>query len=89
MKIVDNMLITEVAGEYVVVPVEGLASEFQGIIRLNKTGKDIWEGLADGLGEDEIADKLLDKYEGVTMEEALDYIREIVKKLDNCGLIEK
>ena len=81
MKIMEGLVLTEVADDYVVVPMGKAAEKLHGIIRMNKTGRDIWRGIAEGRSVEEIADALLDRYDGVTKEEALSAVRENVDKL--------
>lgn len=83
----DDIIITEVAGEYVAVPVGDSVQGFKGIIRLNQTGKDIFEGLLSGSSEDQIADLILDKYEITDREAVLEYIYEIRTKLQDESLL--
>lgn len=88
MKLIDNIVFTQVADEYIAVPVGDATHKFMGVIRLNKTGKDILEALAVGKDEETIANNLLDKYDGVDKKTAMDCINEIVKRLDEAGLID-
>ena len=85
---IDDVVITEIAGEYVAVPIGDSAKEFKGIIRLNKTGKDILEGLLSGLSEDQIAEMILNKYDITDRNTVFEYIDEIKMKLKAEALIE-
>ena len=38
MKLIDDIVLTEVAGDYVAVPVGEASQVLRGIVRLNKTG---------------------------------------------------
>ena len=58
-------------------------------MRLNETGRDIWQGLADGLSETEIADKLIELYNGVDKEKAQKAVKSVVDKLKEEGLLEE
>lgn len=88
MKLKDNWTLTELGDKYVAVPVQGGGDNFSGIVRLNETGKDIWQGISDGLGEDEIADRLADTYEGLDKQRALDAVRKVIETLKDGGLLE-
>lgn len=87
MKISDGWTITELAGEYVAVPVGEKASDFKGIVRLNETGLDIWNGLSEGLSCEEISQRLLDEYEGLAPEKAKETVQSVVEKLNKEGLL--
>ena len=63
MRIKEGFVIREVAGQIMVIATGEASKDFHGMIKLNATGRDIWEGLQAGLSEDEIAGKLQDKYQ--------------------------
>jgi len=87
MRLIDDIVLTEVAGDYVAVPVGEASQVLKGVVRLNKTGKDIWDGLAAGQSSQQIADALVRKYDGVNGESALGYVEEVVAKLRQAGLV--
>lgn len=89
MKLKKEITITEIADEFVAVPLGEAAEAFKGVIRLNKTGKEIMEGLIEGKSEDLIVESLLQKYEGVDAESAFKYVGEITAKLEDAGLLER
>ena len=60
MKIKDGYLLREVAGTFVVVPVGKV--DFDGMIRLNETGRFLWKHLETPTTESELADALLTEY---------------------------
>lgn len=86
MKIKDGFVLREVAGEAMVIATGEASRNFNGIIRLNCTGRDIWEGLSDGLTEEEIAHKLVVKY-GVNMEKALSDTRKLIARINTEGFL--
>lgn len=81
MKIMDGLVLTEVANDFVVVPMGKAAEKLRGLIRMNKTGRDVWQGISDGLTVEQIADRLLEKYDGVTKEEAIVSVQKNIDKL--------
>ena len=87
MRLIDEIVLTEVAGDYVAVPVGEASQTLKGVVRLNKTGKDIWDGLAAGLGSQQIADALLQKYDGIDNKSALGYVEGVIEKLRGAGLV--
>lgn len=87
MRIKEGWTLTEVDGEYVAVPVSEPAKGFMGVVKMNITGRDIWNGLADGLSEDTIASILVDKYDGVDKEKALENVRKVSDQLRQEGLL--
>ncbi|MBQ9059235.1 MAG: PqqD family protein [Atopobiaceae bacterium] len=87
MKLIDGIVLTEVAGDYVAVPTGEASEVLRGVVRLNKTGKDIWDGLAADLSSQQVADALLQKYDGIDDESARSYVEDVLDKLKRAGLI--
>ncbi|MBO4219879.1 MAG: PqqD family protein [Clostridia bacterium] len=89
MKLNEGWVLTKLQDEYVAVPVDASACDFSGVVRLNESGRDIWEGLAQGLTEDDIAREMIQKYDGVSLEDALKDVREVTDKLLSEGILKK
>lgn len=87
MRLIDGIVLTEVAGDYVAVPVGEASQVLKGVVRLNKTGKDIWDGLAAGHSLQQVADDLVQKYDGVDSASALGYVESVADKLCGVGLL--
>ena len=88
MKFKDGWVLTKQSDEYAAVPTRESAESFSGIVRLNETGKDIWEGISDGLTVDEIAAKLVDLYDGVDLAKAEEEVNKVVQSLIDEGILE-
>ena len=82
----EDFVMMESDGEYVVVPTGEAGEALHGVIRLNGTGKAIWDALADGLDERAVAARLAAEY-AVDEAVALGDVREIVAKLRAAGVI--
>ena len=63
MKIKDGFVVRELAGQSIVVALGEASKTFNGMIKLNDTGRLIWDMLAQGKSRDEIADKFIAEYE--------------------------
>lgn len=63
MKIKDDFILRKVADSYVVVPVNSLTLDFNGVINLNETGAFLFELLQKGADREELIEKLLAEYE--------------------------
>lgn len=63
MKIKSGFVLREVAGQAVVVALGAAAKDFNGMIKLNASGKLIWEMLDKGAEREEIIEKMLDIYD--------------------------
>ena len=86
MKLPEGFIMTEVSGEHVVIPTGDAADALHGIIRLNDTGKDIWDALVEGKDETAIVAMLVEQYE-VDEETARRDVHGIVETLRNVGVL--
>jgi hypothetical protein len=88
MTIKDGMVLTKLGDSYAVVS-SGEDSDFHGIIKMNKTGADIWKLIEEGFQESEIASILVKKYDGVDFDCALRDVNTIVEVLRKKGILSK
>ena len=58
MRIKDGFVMREVAGQTMVIATGEASRNFHGMIKLNSTGKMIWEGLMQGLSRQEITERI-------------------------------
>ena len=63
MRLCCSFEVVEMGNEIVAVPVGGKASKINGLLKLNKEGKEIFEMLIAGNSEAEIRERLFEKYE--------------------------
>ena len=63
MKIKDDFILRKVADSYVVVPVNKMTLDFNGIINLNETGAFLFELLQKGAEREDLIDKMLEEYD--------------------------
>ena len=87
MKIKKGFVIREIAGQSVVIAAGSASRIFNGIIKLNETGKLIWTKLAEGTDREETVAALLEEYEvdRATVEKDYD---NFVNTLLGAGIIE-
>ena len=86
MKMKSGFVMREVAGQYVVIAIGEASKTFHGMIKLNSTGKDIWEGLESGFEEQQIVDLLMDKYQ-VSKEQVREDVQEFLKQMKEVGIL--
>lgn len=86
MRIKDGFVLRQVAGQGMVIATGEASKEFFGMIKLNSTGSDVWQGVTDGLSEEQIAEKLVEKY-GVDLEKATSDVKEMIEKMKEAGFI--
>jgi hypothetical protein len=58
------------------------------MIKLNATGAEIWKDLEKGLTKEQIAQRIVDEYESVELEEALLKVEQFLIKLQDAGIAE-
>ena len=81
------MVVTRVGDAWVVIPTGEAAERLRGVVRLNDTAKVVWDGLEEGLDEEEIAARLAGRYD-VDESHALESVRRTVDRLAGAGLVE-
>lgn len=87
MKIKTGFVLRDVAGSAVVIAVGEESKTFHGMINLNNTGKDIWQGIQNGKSVEEIAHQLTENYE-VGYEKAEQDVKELIAKMREAGILE-
>ena len=87
MKIKSGFIVRELAGEYVVVALGEASKIFNGIIKLNETGKFIWERLSLGEDRETIIHAILKEYEADETQVEADFDR-FVETLKGANILE-
>ena len=89
MKIKDGFVLEEVGSSYIAVAVGKRADDFSGLVRLNGTGAFFFNAMKDGdISREELVDKVLAVYEGVSRETVQGDVDAFVKKLSDAGILE-
>lgn len=88
MKIKSGFILKEVVGQAMIVPTGEVSKNFNGYIKLNVTGKDVWNGIKEGLTVEQIAEKLVTDYEDVTMDTALEATKNLINQMEKAGVLE-
>ncbi len=92
MKIKEGFILRKVAGKYVVVATGDATKSFHGMVKLNETAKNIWQGLSAGKTVDEITDELAELNSAKTDEDRKiisDDVQSMVGKMIKAGFIEE
>ena len=63
MKIKNGFISRQVAGNWVVVATGDQSKSFNGVIKLNDSGKLLWDKLVDGAEREQLVEILLGEYE--------------------------
>ncbi len=88
MKIKDGFVLRRVLDEAIVIASGEVSKDFHGMVKLNDSAADIWEWVAEGLNEAEIASKLAEKYE-LDIEKAASDVKSMISQMADAGLIEQ
>ena len=86
MRIKDGFVLREVAGQVIVIATSEASVEFHGMVKLNATGKRIWQGISDGLSSQEIARSLASEY-SVSEDKALADVNAMVERMRQAGFL--
>lgn len=87
MKVKANLILKEIAGANVVLPIGAATVDFTGILTLNESGAMLWNMLLDGATRDELALALTREYE-VELAEALTDVDVFIEKLKDQDCLE-
>lgn len=86
MRVKDGFVLREVAGQTVVIATGEASRDFHGMVKLNETGRVIWESLANGVSEAGIVERLTAEYD-VTPEKAADDVATFVAQMRDAGFL--
>ena len=86
MRISEKMILKQVGDDWFAVSVESSESSTSRLVKLNSTGKIIWEGLSEGKTAEEIAAMLTDRYD-VSYDRALQNATSVINKLKEEGIL--
>ena len=87
MKIKSGFVVRTIAGEDVVVALGAAARNFNGLIKLNDTGRFLWDLLAKGADEDSLVSAVLGEYD-VDGETARADVKKFVETLKGADILE-
>lgn len=87
MKLKQEFVLRNIAGDNILIPVTGIDNKFDGIISLNESGVIIWKALESGKDEAGIVAALMEEYE-VTEEKAHKDVTDLLNQLRVLGIVE-
>ena len=87
MKIKKGFMLRKVGEQNVVVAVGAASRSFNGIIRLNDSGRYLWEKLQGGITQQELLQAMLEDFD-VDESVARADITAFIEKLEGAGLLE-
>lgn len=87
LKIKEGFEMRELSGQSVVIAVGTAVAVFNGIIRLNSSGTELWKRLVVGCSQQALVNHLLDRYE-VDAKTAEDDVGQFLTTLRDAGILE-
>ncbi len=87
MKTKKNLVLRQLVGTWVVLPLASSTVNFNELLSLNETGCLLWRRLEEGSTREELATALTEEYE-VTREQALADVDAFLLKLEGAGYVE-
>ena len=87
MTIKKGFVVRKIAGEDVVVALGAASKQFNGIIKLNDTGRFLWDRIAEGRDEGALVEAIVSEY-SVDAETAARDIKAFINTLRGAGVLE-
>ena len=88
MKLKYNFVLNPVADKIVAVAVGDDLNQFNGFIKMNDVGAEIYEILKNDVEIDEVIKLMLEKHPESNLEEATEVVTEFVNQLKESGVVE-
>lgn len=84
MKIKTGFMLRDVANQTMVVAVGEASKEFNGIIRLNSTGKFLWENMQEDVSKEQLVAAMTSEYDidSATAEKDIDAFIDVLRGAD-------
>lgn len=87
MKIKEDLMLRNIAGTWVVVPMGERLLELNGMIKINESGALVWRLLEKGSSQEEIIAAFLEEYE-VDEVTAAQEVETFIKTLEDANVLE-
>ena len=82
MKAKKGFILRRLGQEYMVVPIGEASKNLNGMIRMNETGAFLWKELENGITEEELVGKMLERFEDLDEETAHKDLREYLETME-------
>ncbi len=87
MKIKSGFVVREVAGQSIVIALGEATKIFNGMIKLNETGRIIWDMLSAGAEKEDIINRVVDEYE-IDRETVENDVNAFINTLQGANILE-
>lgn len=89
MKLKDGLILREVAGQYVIVPTGKRVREVTSIVYISSSAAYLWDYMkGHEFEKEELVQRILEHYEGVTKEKAAEDIDKFLKTLADNNILD-
>lgn len=89
VKLKDQLILREVAGEYVIVPTGQRVREVTGVVYISSSAAYLWDYMKDHeFTKEELIQRILEHYQGVTREQAEQDIDRFLTVLSDNGILD-
>lgn len=89
MKLKDGLILREVAGQYVIVPIGKRVQEVTSIVYISASGAYLWGYMNENDFEvEDLVQRIMSHYTGVTKEQATADIEKFLEKLKNNNILD-
>ena len=87
MKVREDLILREVAGENILIPVGEIALDIKGMFTLTESGTLLYRKLTEGCTKEDLVQTLLDEYE-VDQEMASEDVDAFLEQLEKAGVLQ-
>lgn len=89
VKLKDQLILREVAGEYVIVPTGQRVREVTGVVYISSSAAYLWDYMKEqDFTKDDLVRLILERYDGVTQEKAAQDIERFLKILADNNILD-
>ena len=89
MKLKDQLILREVAGEYIIVPTGKRVREVTNVVCISSSAAYLWDYMKDHeFTKEELIQRILEHYQGVTREQAEQDIDRFLTVLSDNGILD-
>lgn len=82
IKAKKGFLLRRLGQEYMIVPIGEASKDFNGMIRMNETGAFYWKELENGITEEGLIGKMLERFEDLDEETARRDLKEFLESVE-------
>ena len=87
MKVREDLILREVAGENILIPVGEIALDIKGMFTLTESGTLLYRKLTEDCTKEDLVQALLDEYE-VDREKAIEDVDAFLEQLEKAGVLQ-